>query len=457
MKGAQVPTWVWAVLVGTHVLALGWALSRDSWSFPDSGRYLQAAENLRMHGVLYAKPWLGYPPKGAEQAMQEFTIRTVGYPLVVATTGVGDGRPILLLLLQNLLSVLSIGAVLRWWARERRPQPADWKFAVGGVLFFPAQLVYPNAVMSETLLQTAVVLMMTAGLFFVKTHKRRYFAGAAAALVLAFLLKPVFYPLSVVFAGVGLWAAWRQRRPQLLVMGVLPLLVAGLYMEWNQQRTGYFHFSSIAEINLLHYNAAGAVREVEGPAAEELWVASVLREANAQPDFAARQQLIQARAEEKLQTHALVYARQHAQGMAALFLDPGRFDLGQFLRLPQPKGGGLLSQVRSGDFVGAMRRLPLAMLGVLGLVLLANVARLVLAVRGFRALKNQGTLHFGRWIAAGLLFYVALLTGPLGAARFLVPVWPLLFGLALMGLPQRNGLQQKSDSDQTPPTAENQR
>jgi hypothetical protein len=35
-----------------------------------------------------------------------------------------------------------------------------------------------------------------------------------------------------------------------------------------------------------------------------------------------------------------------------------------------------------------------------------------------------------------LVAYVALLTGPLGAARFLVPVWPLWLALALRGLPQ---------------------
>jgi hypothetical protein len=44
-------------------------------------------------------------------------------------------------------------------------------------------------------------------------------------------------------------------------------------------------------------------------------------------------------------------------------------------------------------------------------------------------------LPAGRWIAVGLLAYVALLTGPLGAARFLVPVWPLWLALALRGLP----------------------
>ena len=111
----------------------------------------------------------------------------------------------------------------------------------------------------------------------------------------------------------------------------------------------------------------------------------------------------------------------------------------------------------SGGLMRAVGRLPLAMLTLLGAVLLANAMRLRLAVRGFRRLKKDGqSLRYGRWVAVGLLLYVALLTGPLGAARFLVPVWPLLLGLALAGLRWRyvpGGL----GPEQASPVGENQR
>ena len=150
----------------------------------------------------------------------------------------------------------------------------------------------------------------------------------------------------------------------------------------------------------------------------------------------------------------MVYARQHAQGMATMFLDPGRFDISQFLGLAPLPGGGLLAQTRTGGLLRALISLPLGMLSILGLVLLANVVRLVLAVRGFFALKNSAPwLRHGRWVAVGLLFYVALLTGPLGAARFLVPVWPLLLALALVGL---NG-PRVLDPEKTAPLGEDQR
>ncbi|GAA4032069.1 hypothetical protein GCM10022409_15370 [Hymenobacter glaciei] len=216
---------------------------------------------------------------------------------------------------------------------------------------------------------------------------------------------------------------------------MVPLLVMGVYMAWNQQRTGYFHFSSITEINLLHYNAAGVVRQLEGPAAEESWVAQVLREADAKADFAARQQVIQQKSEAVLLAHPWVYARQHLTGMVAFFLDPGRFDISEFLGLEPLKGGGLLAQVRTGGLWGAVRQLPLGQLAALLVVLLANTTRVVLAAWGFCQLgRGPREWQVARWLAVGLLVYLALLTGPLGAARFLMPAWPLLLGLALMGM-----------------------
>lgn len=433
MGSTRVPGWVWVVLVGAHLLGLGWALSKGTWDFPDSGRYVQAAENLRTHGQLYARPWSARAPHG--QAVQEFTIRPLGYPLVILALGATRRPPVALLVVQNLLSLLNLGVVLGFWARQAQPRPKDWVWAVAGILTFPAQLIYSSTVMSEMVLQTVVLAMVGTGLLFIKTRSKRALGGVAGAVVLALLLKPVFYPLAMAMTGMGIVLAARQRRLSLGLIGLGPLMVVGLYMGWNAQRTGYFHFSSITEINLLQYNAAGVVRQVAGPAAEEKWVDAVLRTANAQPNFRARQQLIRARARAVLWSHPVVYAQQQAQGMAALLLDPGRFDISQFLGLVPPGGGGFLAQVRAGTLWQAVGRLPLAMLGWLGVVLLASVVRLALAWRGFWRLSDRELmLRHGRWLAVSLVLYIAVLTGPLGAARFLVPVWPLLLALALMGL-----------------------
>ena len=433
MKRARVPDWVWMVLVLTHLLALTWALRSGHWSFPDSDRYRVAAVNVVQYGQLYARKWPGGFPLG--QAVQEFTIRPPGYPVVLAALGKA-AFPWLVLLVQNVLSLSALGAVLTWWARRVEPSTRHWLGALAFVLTFPAQIIYANAVMSEAFLQALLVILVATIAAFYRTGRLRDWVGVAGAVTLALLLKPVCCLLAVGVGGAGLVLGWQRRQPGLLSIGMIPLVVMGAYMAWNQQRTGYFHFSSITEINLLHYNAAGVVRQTEGPAAEEAWVAQVLRLANAQNSFAARQQLIEQRAGTVLLAHPWVYAQQHALGMAAFFLDPGRFDISRFLGLAPLDGGGLLAQVRVGGLWRAVGRLPLGLLAALLGVLIANIVRLALAMRGFRRL-GRGTMGGGRterWVAVGLLAYLALLTGPLGAARFLMPAWPLLLGLALMGL-----------------------
>ncbi|MBD2721373.1 hypothetical protein [Hymenobacter armeniacus] len=337
-----------------------------------------------------------------------------------------------------MLSLLNIGLVLLWWARWARPSAKEWAMAMVVCLTFPAQLIYANAVMSELLLQTTLLVMLLAALLYIRRSRTSYAAGVVVALVVALLIKPVFYPLAFAMGGVGAVLAWRRRKPGLAVLGVVPAVVVGLYMGWNEQRTGFFHFSSITDINLLHYNAAGVVRQVQGAEAEEKWVAGVLREANAQRDFASRQRVIQLRAKAVLWAHPVVYARQHALGMATFFVDPGRFDLSQFLQLAPPAGGGLLAQVRNGGLWRAIAGLPVGLLSWLGLIFLANAGRVWLAWQGFRRLGRTAPVwRYGRWVALALLLYVAGLTGPLGAARFLVPVWPPLLALALAGLPRR--------------------
>ena len=306
------------------------------------------------------------------------------------------------------------------------------------MLTFPAQLIYANAVMSELLLQSVVLAMAVSIAHYIDTNRYKYARWAAILLIMAWLLKPVFYPLTFLAAGWALWLAWRRKQGALAVLGLLPALLVVVYMGWNSQRTGYFHFSSITDINMLHYNAAGVVRQVAGAEAEEQWVGSVLQAANAAPTFAARQRLIAARAGALLWAHPVVYARQHMQGIAAFFLDPGRFDLSEFMGISPPAGGGLLAQARAGGLLRAVVRLPMGLLAWLAVLLLANVIRLALAVRGFVRLGEAGLMgRRGRWVAVGLLLYVAVLTGPLGATRFLVPVWPLLLTLVLAGIQGR--------------------
>ncbi|GAB2791913.1 hypothetical protein HNQ93_003544 [Hymenobacter luteus] len=428
---SHVPRWVWAGLVLLHLVALGWQLRRQQPYFPDSGRYVQAAHNLRTHGTLYAESLAGPALRP-----QEFTIRPPAYPLLLLLTGADTAgrQPLIMLLLQNGLSLLNLTLALRWLASSRL-SPRQWGLVLLLAATAPAQIIYANVLMSELLLQTAVVVLWRALLAFGQPARpTRAFAVAALATAAALLSKPVFFPAAAFLLVLGLVTGWRRQRPALAVWGAVPVLVALLWMSRNEARTGYFHFSSITEINLLRYNVRGVLQAAEGPAAAENFVRSTLAESERLPAFRDQQHYVQRAGMTVLWRYPLAYAGQHLRGMLTFFLDPGRFDLVYFLGLQDAAGPGLLhhlNQRGSPALWEYLRHLPLGLLAGLLLILAANLLRLVLVLR---FLASRSYSRVSRLLLLALVGYVAFLTGPLGASRFVVPVLPLLLAAAGAGL-----------------------
>ncbi|WP_400194181.1 hypothetical protein [Hymenobacter sp. B81] len=441
---APAPRWFWGALVLLHLAALLFQLQQRYYLFPDSDRYLTEAENIVHHGEFYARP------PAEPRHPQEYTMRPPGYPLWLAALGTPAGYVAWALLAQNVLSLLNLAWITRLVGRYAPPAWGWWLLLT---VTFPGQIIYANVLMSELLLQTAVVGIFASAVACWERPRARHFAALAGWATLAMFVKPVFYPFSALVLAAGLWAAWRQRRAVLAALGALPLVLALLYQGWNAQRTGYFHFSSIAEINLLRYNVRAVLRKVEGPEAADRHLDAIIARAGQQPGYAAEQRYIKAESSRLLRQHLGAYALIHAQGSVNFFLDPGRFDVVHFLGLPEPPGAGLLARFSTAGGYRAVwayvRTLPVGLIAGLLLVAAANALRLLLLLRFL--LDRLAPLHL-RVLVAGLLGYVAVLTGPLGAARFAVPVLPLLlvavpFALArwprLSG-PPRRGAAEKS-------------
>ena len=399
---------------------------------------MQAARNLRDAGLLYARPLAEKP-----LIPQEYTIRPPLYPLfLLLTGGAGPGFPLATLLLQNLLSLLNLGLALRWLARRVGALSSrQWSVMLALAAAAPGQFIYANVLMSEILLQTTVVVLwLSLEALFASTINRRILGPlllAAFATIGTLLNKPVFFPFAFVLLGLGLWLAWQQRRVSLAALGAVPLVVVGFWMTRNEARTGYFHFSSIAEINLLRYNVRGVLQATEGPAAAEQFVRTTLATADSLPTFRAQQRYVRQVALRALLRHPFAYAGQHLRGTATFLLDPGRFDVVQFCGLNNAQGPGFLrlfNQRKGPAVLAYLRQLPLGLLAAMGMGLLANLLRLGLVVRFARARVYPLS---ARLVLLGLVAYVALLTGPLGAARFVVPVLPLLLAAAGAGLAAR--------------------
>jgi hypothetical protein len=134
-----------------------------------------------------------------------------------------------------------------------------------------------------------------------------------------------------------------------------------------------------------------------------------------------------------IREHPGEYARLHLAGVLHFFLDPGRFDLYRFLSREDETGRGLLAEFSRGGYRGLLEHVrvsPPAILALFGVILLFNgikfVSLLFLATDGRVSLATRAFLLL-------VVFYLALLTGPIGASRFSVPVHPLLLVAVVLG------------------------
>jgi hypothetical protein len=123
----------------------------------------------------------------------------------------------------------------------------------------------------------------------------------------------------------------------------------------------------------------------------------------------------------------------HLKGSIRYFLDPGRFDLATFFRIQEADSPGLLKALNKDGVSGVFRFLKHQGWGLVVILVLIALFKLV-KVAGFLLylFKKNEQLQLRIFLVV-LVGYFAMVTGPLGASRFLLPVELLMIGGAVKG------------------------
>ncbi len=409
-----------ALLAGWAFFFWLWQLFHAQYLLVDSHEYLFAAQNLFRHGAWYCAPW-------AEPLSPEnFTKRPPGYPLILALLGRNYA---LVTFLQTAMAwlniVLALLLVRRWTGKN--PNPWVW---LSMVVLFPAQFIYANLIMTETVFQ----LCLVGWVFF---QDKALDEGATPAwrnsqVLMAFgaLVKPVLY--LAVFPAVlwGIFWAWKKKKWTWALWSALPLAVVLGYMGWNAHQTGYYHYSSIQGRSLLLYTSRFLLVQESGEVAADQYVDSVWQQVQATPDFGEGQKLLQKEVKLVIGSHLPAYISFHLKGMANFFADPGRFDLYHFFEV-NPGEGGLLAQFSEGGYVAVWQYLwkqPVGWLLALAFIFAGNA----LKIGGMAIWTIRPAKPWWVWLLPLLpVFYLAGITGINGASRFFVPVYPLVLVMFL--------------------------
>lgn len=393
-------TFVWQhPLYGLYLLLLMLVLCKQ-WISPaelvDTGEYRNAAHNIS-NGLCWSAC---LPSDICNQLSLPETRRTPGYPLLIALFHYSN----LLLLFQIILA--SLVPKLMHTILLKIGKTYCFKTSLVLLLLYPLQFYYAAMLMPDILCQVMLLCLLIA---FIEKRWVRFSLFISALL----LLKAVFMPLAWLAFG-GLWFLKTKQKYWLVLPSVVVVFISWL----NLRQTGVFHYTSMPVTNAFEYNIRNLVK---GDAlGEELYYKIAARKMDSMK-FSGKYKFMQAETQKAIRLSLLKYAYLHVLGSAKALLDPGRYDMVAFFQLPQ--GRGFMDNSSSGFWASQ----PPAFW--LYIILFTLLALLKICLSIFAIFKN--ITH--KWILIFSVIYTLALIGPVGSARYLMPVMPILIILASTG------------------------
>ncbi|MFD0990241.1 hypothetical protein ACFQ1R_09045 [Mariniflexile jejuense] len=296
-----------------------------------------------------------------------------------------------------------------------------------------SQFIYANYLMSEILLQFLIILLCYAFQNTITKKSLWWLFGFQLIIVLLFLTKPVFYLFVIPNILICIWLS--KYISKAAFFSLIPVLALVMYMSWNEQRTGHFEFSSIQNLALKNYNLLYFQTNKYNKDYAHKINDKIDNEIAQLDSYKEKQQAIKSLSTQYIKKDFLSYTWFHFKGSFRMFIDPGRFDLYNFFNFNNKNEVGFLEHLNSNGITGAFnyfKKQPIIIILLLPIILILNLIKLF----GFGKfwITNYKTVSPVLWLAFFIIIYVTLLTGPLSASRFLVPLLPLYCMFASLGL-----------------------
>lgn len=418
-------------LVIICILHLIWYAAGLLWQHfynGDSYEYIYLADSIRQ-GHYYS----GNPALPINEYKQ--SLRTPVYSLfLLLFYNVLGYKSWLIFLLQNAISVSSCYITFRMFSRLHSSRRYYWLYLVF-IAFYPAQMVFSNMIVPDILLQFFLVLYLKA----LEQSFRRFRPGLLLEmslwLLLATLTKPIVYPLLLLHLLFALGWAIRQWKAIAIAWGLLPLLAMAGYGFWNQQRTGFFHISSVQSVNLLEHNMNRFLEHHYGKAYADSVIGLERKKIAAMPHLKEKYSYAATQTSVLLKKDLLPYALFHARESLRFFVEPGKSELDLFsgsLTYHQlVRKENFYSSYQKDGIAGALRYLSqFPLFPLVLLTILFNILRLVGWVL---FLRNRKVPVYLKVAFSLYLLYFAVITGPVANTRYFLPVLPLLSGMAAIG------------------------
>lgn len=418
-----------AWLYGLLTLGAGiWQLA-DPRMLVDSAEYVNAVHYWFKLEVLKLDSFSG-------DRWMAVTRRTPGYPFllyILGTKGV-----LLVQVIAAMLSPVFIHAALRNSLQFKNGHALFWTFWIS----WPLQFYYAALPMPEIMVQCLLSIWIWSW-----ANNRISYSHLIVALLILF--KPVFIVLLLPQCwafGIDLTAKMRKvgfsnalkvdltfRFYARTLFRLLPIFTILALIAINNQRWNTPHISSVGTTNFYEYNRAMTLEQVYGKTYTDSVYTQESKWLNAMSNFDPKKgDWMSARTSETLKAHGVTYVFLHVKGMVQMFVDPGRYDAMVFLKWPVYSG---FLGIRDSQQPATR---PLYEWVYMVIFALLNVVKLGLIVTalGFLLLDKK-TIDITTQVALLALVLVALATGPVGTARYALPLYPLMVWVVVKNFPRK--------------------
>ena len=385
----------------------------------DSYEYLNQVENIRKHQNWYC---------GSFSEPFEFDLysrRPPLYGLFLFIIKSIYNSDFLVLFVQNVLSIINILGVLSLLNFYKFNISSN-RVVLFFVILYPSQMIYCNLIMTEILFQTFLFWAFYHMFLFIKNNKFNHLLYYNILIALATLTKPIlvyFWIPNLLFLT---YFFLRERKFQIILSGLIPLIVVLLISSYNYNKTGYFHYSSIKSNNLLYYFSNFLLIEMHGKEEGSKKFTEIVEHINSIDDYAIKSSEKERIGFEMILDNKLTYAKLQSKGMLNFFLDPGRFDLINFIGIKEKHDEGLLFAFAREGYSGVMKFIlnqPIYIIIYLIIVLLINIVMIASII--YLPFVKRIDVNLKIYIFL-MLLYLSFFSGPLSTLRFKIPLYPII-------------------------------
>ena len=385
----------------------------------DSYEYLQQSLNIRNYSSFYCLDF-NQPLK-----IQFFTKRPPMYGLFILTLKSLIYSDFFVLFMQNVLSLINIYGLLKILEKFKFSFNAQKTLLCLG-LFLPFQYIYCNMIMSEILMQSLIFWSFYYFILYIKEGNTVYVFAYNIFLTLAVLTKPVLLYFWII-NFLLLFIIFMKRRKLLpLIAGAIMPIAIFLYSWYNFNVTGSFHYSSIKQMSLIGYNSAFLLVNIYGEEEGQRKISEIRDHLKSIENFQELQKEEDKIGYEIIMSHKYEYAKYHMKGMVNYLLDPGRFDINNFLGVKEENNSGLLYVFTKEGYLGVLKfilKQPIYVILYLLFVMIINILLLISFIN-FISVKNIN-IEIKLFLVL-MIFYMCFFSGPLGTMRYKIHVIPLM-------------------------------